>query len=123
MEGILVIGHGSRSIDAKDIFFRIVSSLASRLPDKNIKGCFMEISSPYIEETVEAMYSEGVRSLVALPYFLFPGIHIKEDIPEILERIRAKHPDISISFAKPLGFDEKLVDILEHRAVEAISEK
>jgi len=123
MEGILVIGHGSRSNDAKDIFFRIVSSLASRFPGKIVKGCFMEISSPNIEETVEAMYSEGVRSMVALPYFLFPGIHIKEDIPEILERIIVKYPDISISFAQPLGYDEKIVDILEHRASESIAGK
>lgn len=123
MEGILVIGHGSRSNDAKEIFFRIVSSLASRFPGKSVKGCFMEISSPNIEETVEAMYSEGVRGIVALPYFLFPGIHIKEDIPEILERIKAKYPDMNISFAQPLGFDEKLVDILENRALTAIKVK
>ncbi|AHM57573.1 cobalamin (vitamin B12) biosynthesis CbiX protein CbiX (plasmid) [Peptoclostridium acidaminophilum DSM 3953] len=123
MEGILVIGHGSRSSDAKDIFFSIVNSLDARFPDKSVKGCFMEISSPNIEETVEIMYSEGVRSMVALPYFLFPGIHIKEDIPEILERIKAKYPDMSIAFAQPLGFDEKLVDILAHRAAEAISGK
>lgn len=123
MEGILVIGHGSRSSDAKDIFFMIVNSLETRFPGKNVKGCFMEISSPNIEETVEIMYSEGVRKIVALPYFLFPGIHIKEDIPEILERITVKHPDISISFAQPLGYDEKIVDLLEHRASESIAGK
>lgn len=122
MDGIMVIGHGSRSKEAGDIFFRIVGSLEARFPEKNVKGCFMEISPPGIEDTVEAMYSEGVRSLVALPYFLYPGIHIKEDIPEILKRIGQRHPDMSISLAQPLGYDEKLVDILEERASSMILE-
>lgn len=115
MKGILVIGHGSRSKEADEVFFKIVNSLKKKTGSL-VEGCYMEISKPGIPETIEKMYQEGVKDFTILPYFLFPGIHIKEDIPEILKEIQEKFSDIKISMSKPIGYDELLVDILIKRA-------
>lgn len=34
------------------------------------------------------MYINGIREITAVPYFLFNGIHIKEDIPDILKEAK-----------------------------------
>lgn len=115
MKGILIVGHGSRSKEAFDTFFQIVEGLRSKM-NTEVEGCFMEISEPNIPETVEKMYSKGVREFTVLPYFLYSGIHIKEDIPEILEEMKKKYSDIKISMANPLGYDEALVTLLKERA-------
>lgn len=52
MKGILVIGHGSRSRDALDVFNRIVDDFRARM-ESCVEGCFMELSEPNIPDTVE----------------------------------------------------------------------
>lgn len=116
MKGLIVIGHGSRAGDAGEIFFKVVEGLKDKLEGSKVEGCFMELSKPYIPETIERMYEEGVKDFTILPYFLFPGIHIKEDIPEILKKAKEKHEDIKISVADPIGYHESLIDILKERA-------
>lgn len=114
MKGLIVIGHGSRSKDAKEAFYQVVEQLKG---DTNceVEGCFMEISEPFIPETIEKMYNKGVREFTALPYFLFNGIHIKEDIPEILSSVKEKYADISIAMAQPIGYHEAMGAILKER--------
>jgi sirohydrochlorin cobaltochelatase len=116
MKGTLVIGHGSRSKDAREAFYQIVEQLKADM-NEEVEGCFMEISEPFIPETIEIMYKQGVRELTVLPYFLFNGIHIKEDIPEILHAARAHYPDLVVSMAQPIGYHEALVEILKERLV------
>jgi sirohydrochlorin cobaltochelatase len=114
MRGILVIGHGSRSKEAKEAFYQIVEQLKESM-NSEAEGCFMEISEPFIPETIEKMYNRGVREITVLPYFLFNGIHIKEDIPEILNSTKAKYSDLTITMAKPIGYHKAMVEILKER--------
>lgn len=109
------MGHGSRSKDARDAFYKIVEQLKESM-DTEVEGCFMEISEPFIPETILKMYSKGIKEIKVLPYFLFNGIHIKEDIPEILRSEKNKHIDLKISMAQPIGYHEALVEILKERA-------
>ncbi len=115
MKGIIVVGHGSRSEEAKELFLKIVDSLRVKLEDSNVEGCFMEISKPYIPAKIDEMYKNGVRDFIILPYFLVPGIHIKEDIPEILEEAKDKYGDITVKVAEPIGYHDKLIEILKER--------
>jgi sirohydrochlorin cobaltochelatase len=115
MKGMLVIGHGSRSQEAREAFYKIVEELREQMGIE-VEGCFMEISEPFIPETIEKMYSKGINEITVLPYFLFNGIHIKEDIPEILMDTKKKHNDLKLNMAQPIGYHAALVDILQERA-------
>jgi sirohydrochlorin cobaltochelatase len=114
MKGILLIGHGSRSQDAQKVFNRIIEELGKKL-QLEVQGCSMEISAPFIPETIEKMVQRGVRHITVLPYFLYSGIHIKEDIPEILTEMKERYKDIEIIMAEPLGYHDTLIDILVER--------
>jgi len=113
---VIIVGHGSRSKEANDTFLSIVS----KLNDKNTYGAFMEFGVPSIEVVVEKLYSEGVRDFAIIPLFLYGGIHITEDIPQIIENIKKKTPDISVKFGKPLGDDELIVQLLKKRISETV---
>lgn len=114
MKGIIVLGHGSRSREAYDIFFKVVEAMRSRV-EGEVEGCFMELSEPNIPETIERMYKKGIRSFTVIPYFLFTGIHIKKDIPEILEEEKVKYGDITIEMAESINYHSALIDILIER--------
>ena len=114
MRGILVVGHGSRSKEAYDTFYKIIEDLHKKL-DVELEGCFMEISSPQIPEKIDNLVQKGVDHITVLPYFLFEGIHIKEDIPEILKGIKEKYDSLTIDMAQPIGYHPLLVDLLAER--------
>lgn len=113
MKAILLIGHGSRAKDAKDIFIKVLESLKERIR-LNVYGAFMENATPTIEETFKHMYEDGVNEVDVLPYFLFDGIHIKEDIPQILENMKKEY-NMKICFKRPIGYHKLLVDLLIER--------
>lgn len=116
MKGLLVIGHGSRAEGAKEVFEEMVDGIRGRMDDTIVEGCFMEISNPQIPETIELLYSKGVREMKVLPYFLFPGVHILKDIPNILKKAMQEHDGLTIEMASPIGYHSKLIDILVERA-------
>lgn len=120
MKGIIVVGHGSRSEDARVAFYKIVEQLKVSM-ETEVEGCFMEISRPFIPETIDKLYSRGIKEIIVLPYFLYSGIHIREDIPEILILEKNKRADLKISMAQPIGYHEALIDILKERVSGELS--
>ena len=115
MKSILVVGHGSRSKEALEVFNKMLDNFKLKV-EGNVEGCFMELCAPNIPDTIDLMYKNGTRDLVVVPYFLFSGIHIKEDIPGILKEIKVKYTDLKISLAKPIGYNNIIADILKENA-------
>ena len=115
MKSIIVVAHGSRSSESNDLFFEIVDKLKEKLKNENVEGCFMDISKPSIEDKVREMYEHGLREFTVLPYFLSPGVHINKDIPQILKQLKKKYNDINIEIAEPIGYHDKLTEILKER--------
>jgi len=113
---LLVIGHGSRSQDASDIFHKVVNLMKNSNEYQYILGAHMELAKPDVPEVVEELNKLQVKEIVVVPYFLYEGIHFKEDIPEIIENMSAQYPHITFKLAKPIGYEPALADILLKRA-------
>lgn len=118
MKGILIIGHGSKSAEAVSQFEQIVELVRKKSSVKSVEGAHMELAEPGIPEMVAKMVAAGVTKVIAVPYFLYLGNHIKQDIPEILSAQEKLYPQVTFSFAKPLGVEPLLADILIKRAEE-----
>ena len=120
MKGLLIIGHGSRSKQAVSEFETIVGLARTKAVNyAMVAGAHMELAQPAIPETVENMVLYGVTDITVVPYFLFNGNHIKQDIPEILDEQKKIYPTISFRFANPIGIEALMTDIIINRAQEA----
>ncbi|CDF57288.1 sirohydrochlorin chelatase [Thermobrachium celere] len=113
MKAILLVGHGSRAKEAKEVFIKVSRELSNRI-DKKVYIAFMENANPSIEDAFLKMKEEGIEEVDVLPYFLFEGIHIKEDIPDILRNMKDEF-DIEIVFKRPIEYHSLIVDILIDR--------
>lgn len=120
-KALLVIGHGSRSNSAQNIFSEMIDLVREKANGFNIvEGCHMELCKPSISDTVEKLAADDIKEITMVPYFLYDGIHIKEDIPKIIEEISNKYKNINFKMAKPIGVEPVLADILVARAKEVI---
>jgi sirohydrochlorin cobaltochelatase len=60
---------------------------------------------------------QGARRIVIMPYFLTMGIHLKEDLPRILDSIAQRHPGIELHCTAPLDGHPGLIDAITDRAL------
>ena len=69
---------------------------------------YNEFCAPTLEESVEELIQKGVTHITVTTTMLTPGgSHSEIEIPEILEHLKQRHPDVALRYAWP--FDLKLV--------------
>ena len=115
MNGILIVAHGSRAEATKKTFEKIVEMVGERMPLEIIRHAYMEFSEETLERGIDELVGQGVQHIKVIPYFLFSGIHIMEDIPKLIETCRLTHPEVSIELGETLGADPRLADLLVER--------
>ncbi|HKA13557.1 MAG TPA: CbiX/SirB N-terminal domain-containing protein [Myxococcota bacterium] len=117
---ILLVDHGSQHAPANQLLDRIAGAVRARLPGAIVEVAHMELAEPSLAAALARCAARGVGEVVVCPYFLSPGRHTSRDIPVLVEQARAAHPALRVRVAAPLGFDERLVDVLLARADAAI---
>ncbi len=117
---IIVIGHGSRSAEATAQFMQVVAMLREYQPDDLVLPAFMELAEPRLAGAIADAVSRQALDIVVVPCFLYQGIHIKEDIPAMLDELQRTHPEVTVRFARPIGADPRLAVILHERVEEAL---
>jgi sirohydrochlorin cobaltochelatase len=69
---------------------------------------YNEFCAPSLEEAVEHLIEQGATEITVATTMLTPGgSHSEIEIPDILERLRPKHPGVALRYAWP--FDLELV--------------
>lgn len=119
-KGLLIVGHGSRSQEARDTFEETVQLVRRTGEYSLVEGAHMELAQPSIPEMVEKLAAEQVDEIIVVPYFLYKGIHIKKDIPQIMKELSNKYPRINFKLGEPIGAEPIFTRILLNRAREAL---
>jgi sirohydrochlorin cobaltochelatase len=87
--------------------------------DEPVYAAFMELAEPGLADAVSEAVAGGADVIVVQPCFLFDGMHIRRDVPAMLAGFAAEHPNVAVSFGRPIGADTRVADILLERAGEA----
>lgn len=110
------MGHGSKAAGFERAMLRAARALGRRLGKTPVNAGYLEINSPSIGDAVDACVRAGARTVKILPYFLLTGRHVREHIPQIVRAARKRHRGRArIVLCPYLGFDPKIVDVLERR--------
>jgi sirohydrochlorin ferrochelatase len=115
---VILIGHGSRAAGADDDMEKIAAGLRAKLGGI-VATCRMSGRGIPFDEVFDQCVRQGAKSVIVLPYFLHFGIHLREDIPEILRENGRKHPDVRLVLGKHLGYDDALITLVAKRIEES----
>ena len=110
MRGIVLFAHGARDPQWAEPFAAIRERVRAARPEYPIEVAYLEIMSPTLEEAIASVINEGAPTVTVFPLFMAQGGHLKQDLPRILDAIRANHPHIPISLEPPIG---EVPEILE----------
>jgi sirohydrochlorin ferrochelatase len=115
---ILLVDHGSRRSDANNQLAAVAEAVRVRSPGKIVQIAHMELAQPTIAMGIANCVDAGARAIVVHPYFLGPGYHTRESIPELVDAAAKQHPGIEIRISEPLGLHDGLVDAVLDRVAE-----
>jgi sirohydrochlorin ferrochelatase len=120
MIGIAIFAHGS-SVESANDAVRIVTARVAALGGfQAIEATFLEGGQPDLLTGVGRLVAQGATRIVVIPYFLTLGLHLKRDLPKLVEEVRLAFPQLAeIQVTEPLDGHPSLAQILLDRATAA----
>ncbi|WP_085505866.1 sirohydrochlorin chelatase [Thalassobacillus devorans] len=119
MQGILYVSHGSRVPEARRQAVDCIHSVQSKVGIGLQEICYLELAQPDMAEGIRLLAEKGADKIAVIPVLLLRAGHYYTDIPKGIEAAKNKYPDIEFQYGKPLGVQDRLIDIL----IERIKEK
>jgi sirohydrochlorin ferrochelatase len=120
---ILMMAHGSRIREANDAAREIAARVKKMTQFEIVEVSFREQHLPNIQQGVDSCVAQGARRILLVPYFLYLGAHVLEDLPEELAEARKRHPGVDMVLGKHLGVHNKLAEIVVERIAESLTEE
>ncbi len=120
MTGVLILAHGSRQRDTEQTLNVLVDKVKNLTGAANIETAFLQFSNNLLPVGLDRLVNKGCTKIHIIPYFLFNGVHIQEDIPAELAKYKAQHPGIELCLGETLGADDRLAAILAERVQAAL---
>jgi precorrin-8X/cobalt-precorrin-8 methylmutase len=112
--GVIILTHGSRGkqgiAEVPNVLARVTDGIKALLPPNiEIIGAALQFNRPTLEEAAESLARMGTERIVIIPYFLLPGRHITEDIPELIEKLKKLYPKIKFILTKAPDLEKHFV--------------
>jgi len=120
--GVVLFAHGARDPRWAEPFERlrtlVAGLVAARSFDTPVELAYLELMVPDLAVAIERLAGQGCTSVVVVPIFLGQGGHIRRDLPAQIERVRASHPELSITCATAAGEDDAVLKALAQYCVD-----
>lgn len=112
MRGIVLFAHGARDPGWARPFEEIRDRVRSSRPECPIEVAYLELMSPTLEDAIQSLVNQGAPAITVFPLFMAQGGHLKQDLPKILEAIRAGHPHVPIALESAIGEVPEILDAI-----------
>jgi sirohydrochlorin ferrochelatase len=119
LKALLLIAHGSRRAEANADLEFVATEMRMRGRYPIVQVSYLELAEPSISDGGAMCVDNGAAEVVMLPYFLSPGVHVRDDMAKIRAELADRFPGVRFRLAEPLGRHPLLLDVVEQRALEA----
>jgi sirohydrochlorin ferrochelatase len=118
---ILLMAHGSRIPEANDAAREIAAMVREMTGYEIVEVAFREQHLPNIQAGIDACVAKGAKRILLIPYFLFVGAHVQEDLPEEMAEAKRRYPQVEFAMGTHLGVHRKLAEVVVERIAEGLT--
>jgi len=115
---LLLIGHGTRDDDGRQQLLDFAAAYQALDTSRPVIPCFLELTTPTIQQGVDRCVAEGYTDLSVLPILLFAARHNKFDVTNELDRARQRHPQVQFHYGRHFGITPTMLDLWRTRLAE-----
>ena len=100
---VVLFGHGSRDPLWRKPIEAVADRMRAESPAAPVACAYLELTEPALPETVKSLAAQGARTVRIVPMFLGVGRHAREDLPALVQELRAQHPAITFDLQPSIG--------------------
>lgn len=119
--GLVVFAHGSRAPGANEAVRALAAAAARAAGLERSEAAFLAPHRPSLEDVVAGFAADGVTRVLVVPYFVMSGLHLTEDLPQIVAALSRQHPGVEIRLAGSLESHPGIADIVRDLARQALA--
>jgi sirohydrochlorin cobaltochelatase len=117
--GIVLLAHGSRDVRWRAPVEAVARRVARIDPAVQVRCAYIELSQPDLRTAMAELVAGGVEAVRVVPLFLGMGKHLREDLPGLLDEVRALHPEVPVELARAAGEEPEVLDLLARLALRS----
>ena len=119
--GIVIVDHGSKRQASNEMLEQFVEMFRQQTHFGIVEPAHMELAEPSIATAFDRCVQRGARRVVVSPYFLAPGKHWHEDIPQLTADAAAPHPGVDFMVTAPIGLHPLMCQLIGQRIEHCLS--
>jgi sirohydrochlorin ferrochelatase len=112
-KALLIIDRGSKELEVQDELLKISNRAKEKGGYIYSNFCFLEVIPPYIDEGIKNCIKENVDLITVMPYFLYPGMKLKDAVKKTAAI--SKEKQVKLVITKPLCYSEVLKFVIIDR--------
>ncbi|MEE9211924.1 MAG: CbiX/SirB N-terminal domain-containing protein [Phycisphaeraceae bacterium] len=113
--GVIIVDHGSSRPESNRMLEQFIEQFRQHSTYAIIEPAHMELAEPTIATAFNRCVERGARRVAVIPYFLLPGKHWDQDIPQLTEAAASKHPGIPFLVGAPIGLHPMMQQVIQAR--------
>lgn len=118
--GIIIVDHGSRRAESNETLLAATQRFAAVSDYEIVEPAHMELAQPDLATAFARCVERGAQQVVVFPYFLSPGRHWKQDIPELVAAAAESYPGIGWTVTAPFGVHDGMLQVIAERIDETL---
>ena len=115
---IVLFAHGSRDPLWRAPMEAVAARIAQTDPGRPVACAYLELCTPTLPDAAAQLVAQGARQVTVVPMFLGTGKHAREDLPVLVEQLRASHPGVAFSVQQAIGEDPRMTALMALIACE-----
>ncbi len=118
--GIVIVDHGSRRRESNDLLLQVADMFRQFTGLPIVEPAHMELAEPSIATAFDRAVARGAQLVIVHPYFLAPGRHWRQDIPQLAAAAAARHTGLRYLVTAPLGPHPLMQQIMQDRVLRCL---
>ncbi|HSI60041.1 MAG TPA: CbiX/SirB N-terminal domain-containing protein [Ideonella sp.] len=112
LRGLILMAHGARDPRWAEPFERTAERVRELCPGQLVALAYLELMAPDLAACGHGLVQAGCGEVDVLPLFLGAGGHVRKDLPQLVERLQAAHPQVRWRLQQAVGESPVLVEAM-----------
>lgn len=117
---LILLAPGSSQPALTSTLHELRVTMQQARPELNVALAFLDHCPPSGPAVVSSLAARGVKEMVFVPLDVTRAVEVSEQASQMLERVRAAHPHIAMTMARPVGPATDLLNVLDVRLRESL---
>ena len=109
---VILFAHGSRDPLWRLPIEAVAAEIRNQQPDVSVLCAYLELCSPSLLEAATRLVAQGAQRVKVFPLFFGVGKHAREDLPVLMDEVRAAHPSVRVDLLPTAGEYAQVTELM-----------